>query len=379
MKHRVDRRLSTVSATLVVAAILFTAVTGLLPVRDALAAEAGSRTITDSFGRELRVPSQIKSVISSYPPITTIVYMLAPNALVGWNFKPDIRNMPKKYHHLPITGGWFGLWSGNYETMLDVRPDVVLYGTGSEKARKSDLAIIEERQAKFGAVPVAGILNAAHILKVDRAVSLLGEILQKQEKAEALIKEHKKALDLIRQRLADLPESRKVRVYYAEGPKGLLTDPEGSRHSVLISLCGGINIAKCEIKPGMGQTEVSMEQVLEWNPDVIITENPKFFNAIYKNPIWGRIAAVKGRKVYLTPRGPFCWFDRPPGASNIPGMYWTAKRLHPELFEDLDLNAITRDFYRDFYHYTLSDEELADLLQPKKGVSPGFLPHRTPQ
>ena len=336
-----------------------------------------TRVIVDPYGREVTIPLKVGTVLSTYPPITTIVYMLAPDTLVGWNFKPDIRNMPEKYHRLPITGGWFGLWSGNYETIIKMHPEVILYGTGCDEARDSDLQIINERQEKFGKIPVIGLINVAHIKVVDEAILFLGRILGAEDKAGALVEFHRRADATVCKRAASLSQEQRVRVYYAEGPKGLLTDPEGSRHAELIGLCGGVNVAVCPIKQGMGQTEVSIEQVLEWNPEVIITENPKFFNSVYKNPLWSQVKAVRDHRVYLTPRGPFCWFDRPPGATTILGLYWTAVKLHPEMFADIDLEGIARDFYREFYHYDLSDGELTELLEPKVGVSPAFLPHRT--
>ena len=251
-----------------------------------------------------------------------------------------------------------------------------MYETSFDNAEHGDVEVVNERQSKFGIIPVVGIFNSGDLQMVDPVILFLGDILHEEAKAARLVEVHQQAQDMVTKRLASLPDEKRARVYYAEGPKGLLTDPEGSRHADLIGLCGGVNVAVCPKKDGMGQTEVSIEQVLEWNPAVIITENPKFFNAVFKDPIWSRVEAVKNSRVYLTPRGPFCWFDRPPGASTIPGIYWVAKKLQPEIFADIDLKELSRSFYREFYHYDLSPEELANLIEPKVGVSPEFLPHR---
>ena len=350
---------------------------GFLPVP--AKAAGGYRVVTDALGRKVTIPREVRSVISTCPTITTIVYMLTPDKLLGWNFKPDRRNMPEKYRGLPVLGGWFGLWSGNYETMISMHPDVILYETSFDNAAHGDLEVLNERQRKFGSILVLGIFNSGDLHDLDKVVLFLGDVLNARDKAEALVRSHRTARDTVAKRVGGLPSYKRTRVYYAEGVKGLLTDPEGSRHSILIGMCGGVNIATCPLKKGsggMGQTEVSIEQVLAWDPDVIITENPKFFNSVFKDPVWSKIGAVREHRVYLTPRGPFCWFDRPPGASTIPGILWTAKKLQPELFADIDLKAMTKSFYQEFYHYNLSEQEIDRLIDPKVGVSPGYLPQR---
>jgi iron complex transport system substrate-binding protein len=116
----------------------------------------------------------------------------------------------------------------------------------------------------------------------------------------------------------------------------------------------------------MGLSRVSLEQVLQWNPEVIIAEHKSIHDAIIKSPLWAGIEAVRRNRVYLTPRGPFCWFDRPAGASTIPGILWTAMKLYPQRFQDIDLYDLTRRFYTDFYHYQMTDAELGRLLMPQR-------------
>lgn len=69
---------------------------------------------------------------------------------------------------------------------------------------------------------------------------------------------------------------------------------------------------------------VSMEMVLIWNPNVIITISSDFYNSVYNNQLWQNITAVKNKQVYLTPQDPFNWFESPPGANTIIGIPWTS-------------------------------------------------------
>ena len=105
-----------------------------------------------------------------------------------------------------------------------------------------------------------------------------------------------------------------------------------------------------------------MEQVIAWDPDVILVENPGFYAAVGTDPVWQEITAVKTGRVYLTPRTAFCWFDRPPGINRIIGIPWTAKTLYPDLFRDMDLESLVREYHEIFLHVSLSDDQIHQIL-----------------
>ena len=325
---------------------------------------AAPRIISDSLGRQVVIPAEIHRVISTCPTTTTIVYMLAPEKLLGWNFKADTRNMPSRYAALPVVGGWFGPWSGNYETMIHMQPDVILYETLFDDPDGGSLKVLLERQRKFGAIPVVGVFGSGDLPCLEKCISLIGDILKTRKKAGELVAFHQDIMRLVSERIAEIPQEDRIRVYYAERPDGLSTDPSGSRHSALISMCGGINVAVCPLKQGMGLSRVSMEQVLQWNPQLIIAEQAHILHAIKKSSLWSGIEAVRKNRIHVPPRGPLCWFDRPPGAGTILGILWTAETFYPEKFRDIDLRDLTRRFYKDFYHYPLTDIELDRLLSP---------------
>ncbi len=167
--------------------------------------------------------------------------------------------------------------------------------------------------------------------------------------------------------LKQIPTDEQVKVYYAEGPKGLNTDPSGSFHTQSLDMLQAINVAEIDL-PGarVGMAEVSLEQVLHWDPEVIICQNTKeqggYREGIISDPDWGNITAVKNNRVYEVPYGPFSWFDRPPSSNRFLGLKWLANILYPEYF-NYDLSQETEEFYELFYHYKLTDEETAELLK----------------
>lgn len=253
----------------------------------------------------------------------------------------------------------FGKESGNYENFISKNPDIVIEGFTTSK---DFISGITERQSMLGTIPVVAVDNSVNAKNYAPAIEFTGKVLGEEDKAGELINFYHKYLNLVTERVSEIPEDEKITVYYAEGPEGIFTDPKGSQHSQLIEICGGKNIADCKISPGYGQTEVSIEQIISWNPEVIIAGDMTFYSEVFENPLWKEIKAVKNKRVYPVPSTAFSWFDRPPGVNQIIGIPWTAKMLYPEKFEDIDMISLTKDYHEQFYHISLTDDEVAEIL-----------------
>jgi iron complex transport system substrate-binding protein len=126
-----------------------------------------------------------------------------------------------------------------------------------------------------------------------------------------------------------------------------------------IEFLGARNVAG-ERKGGLAN--VSIEQVLLWNPDVIVTIDREFAASVRHDPAWAPVAAVRAGRVHLSPKLPFGWVDFPPSVNRLIGLWWLAKILYPALFPE-DLRPLTRDFYRRFYHVALSDAQIDRVLE----------------
>ena len=349
--------------------MLFLAMTSCECMAQEIQQASGTVQITDMLGRQLTVPENISSVIATSPPSTILVFMLAPDKLAGWNFINNFNHtlMDENYQSLPVIGGWYGTQTGNYETMINMSPDIVIEGYTTDGEVQET---INRRQEKFGSIPVVAIDGSIiFVTKSDPTIEYVGKLLDCKDQAEKLLEFRSSILTKINETVKDIPEDEKVRVYYAEGPTGLATDPSGSQHSQVIDICGGINVADCPLTPGNGMTQVSIEQVMNWNPEAIITSNPQFYRTVYSDPLWTSIEAVQNKRVYLAPQNPFCWIDRPQGPHLIIGTAWTAKMLYPDLFADMDLDSLTGEFYSEFFHYALEDSDLDMLLHPEAKIT----------
>ncbi len=323
-----------------------------------------TRTIVDMFGRKVTVANPINRVLCTGPVEAELVYLIAPDKLTGLvaNFDGDPPLVPDEYIGLPLVGGWYGAQVGNYETFMTFEPDIILEGK---------LENLPDRQYNFGGIPVVGDDTGADLLlHFDKCITFIGDILDAQEQAAGLNAFYKEAKDYVNGMVSQIPDNEKVRVYYAEGLEGLNTDPNGSFHTNLIDFCGGINVAeKIPMMPGYGMSQVSLENVLQWDPDMIILGRatpPGLFQTIMDDPNWNQLRAVKENRVYVRPANPFSIFDGPPGPCQILGMYWMVHTLYPEKTADLDLNAKFKEFYSKFFHYDLTDGEVAYLLDTQK-------------
>ena len=323
----------------------------------------GSKNITDMVGRTIEIPASLNKVVATSPPMTTVVYMLAPEKLAALNFEwtdGEKIYVPSKYQGLPNIGGWYGTQDGSYEEFIAAEPDLVI-----ESVNEGDgnLATVNERQSKFGKIPVVAVNDTSRVENVDGSILFIGEVIGEKDNAQKLVAFNDKYLDEVHKKSAELSDNDKKSVYYAEGKDGLKTNPSGSVHGQLIDLVGGKNVAD-SLNQGNTTTgvQVSIEQVITWNPDVIITNDPDFYAKVYNDSNWASINAVKNHEVYVSPQSPFKWFDRPVGANMIIGVPWTAKVIYPDKYSDIDMISVTKEFYSNFYHYDLSDDQAKQIL-----------------
>lgn len=325
-----------------------------------------ARTITDMTGRTLDIPDQIEKIYCTSPVGIILLYTLAPEKLAGWHYKlaPSEKEfILPEYQDLPALGGWFGkAGTGNLEEILKAHPDLIL---SAGIIDQTSISLCERLQRQSG-LPV--LMIDGSLTQTDKTYRYLGEILNVHERAETLAGYCRQTLDEATSLTISIPTDKRPRVYYAEGPKGLETDPSGSYHAEILDLLGAVNVAKTPVLNSYGRTPVSMEQLLVWNPQIIIAgweqrqEPGGFLEKIRNNTAWKNLNAVKTGRVYETPQYPFNWFDRPPSANRIIGIKWIRHLLYPTSFTT-DLHKEVIEFYRLFYHIDISQEQVDRLLE----------------
>ncbi|AOY77794.1 ABC transporter substrate-binding protein [Clostridium formicaceticum] len=329
-----------------------------------------TRKVVDMAGRTVEVPTEIKKVYTTGQIGIVLLYTINPDKLAGWGFplaQGEKKYIPEKYWDLPVLGSWSGKNNkGNIEEIIRVHPDVI-FAIGELGDSQKELA--DNLQEQIG-IPV--VMVEAPLDKLDKAYEFVGDIMGEQDRCKDLADYCFKTISTIKMQVESVPEESRVSVYYAEGPKGLETDPKGSSHTEVLDFVGGINVADVPMQQGYGRSAVSLEQVLKWDPDIIITGYDKdlggegFFADVFKNSDWQGLKAVKDKRVYQIPSYPFDWFDRPPSVNRIIGVKWLANLLYPE-FVDIDIVAEVKEYYEKFYNKKLTDDEVKQLLQNAGG------------
>jgi iron complex transport system substrate-binding protein len=200
---------------------------------------------------------------------------------------------------------------------------------------------------------------------VAEAYRFLGDVLGVKQRAERLAAYCEDSYAEVSTAVGGIPANERVTLYYAEGPEGLQTEPDVSQHALTFAIAGANNVAAVPETEGLGMSNVSLEQVLDWDPEVIVAWDLKVRGGadelIRTSPNWAKIRAVKTGRVYTMPNVPFAWCDRPPGVNRLLGIHWVANMLYPQRY-DVDMVELTREFYSTMYWVDITDEQARAIL-----------------
>lgn len=332
--------------------------------QDATQETAETREITDMAGRKVTVPTaeNIESVFSAGPVAAIFLYMVVPDKLLGWNY--ELNDVEKsiildKYQDLPN----FGMGDAvNYEAVIAANPTIAINSGKINDAMVSDCDALSESLG----IPVVAVDNKLN--NSAEAFRFMGELLGVEDHAEELAQYAEQVFTDINV-LSDIPEEKKVSVYFGNGEDSLETAPRGSQHAQILDAINAVNVADLELGDG-SRVQISAEQLLAWDPDVIVVNGePKADKSgssaaedILSNPDYASLKAVQDQKVYGTPNAPFSWVDRPAGPNRLIGMRWFSALIYPEYIK-CDINEEIHKFFDLFYHVDLSDEQLENVLK----------------
>lgn len=325
------------------------------------------RTFTDQIGREVKVPDKVdRIVVLQHQTLNLLVQMNATDKIVGVmsNWKQQLgSNYARLAPELVSKASLGDLTHVDAEKLVALHPQVVFvtnYAPQEMIDKISSLGIPavaislrhDDEGEKNKLNPTMADEEQAYVKGLYEGIMLIGNIINKPEEAKALIKATENGRNIVSERLQNLPEEKRIRAYMAN-PE-LTTYGSGKYTGLMMKHAGAVNVAASTIK---GFKQVSMEQVIAWNPQVIFVQNryPGVVNEIRSNPQWQVIDAVKNHRVYLMPEYAKAWGYPMPEAMGI-GELWMAKKLYPEKFNDVDMHKIANDWYRKFYRTNYQGE-----------------------
>ena len=322
--------------------------------------DAPSRLFVDSVGREVMVPATVNTVAPSGANAQLILYTLCPEKLLG--LCQPFSRVQKKYidescWNLPVFGQFYG-GSGtmNYEEIISAAPDIII-DIGEEKANvAADMDGLQERTG----IPVIFIEAAPDTFA--EAYDMLGDVLGIPDRAAALSGFVRETMALAETNRGMIGEENVIRAVYSQGEYGLEVNGYGSVHACVLDAVGVENAAVLGSLSSKGGDEVSIEQMLLWDPEVVILADGSNYDEIFGDTMWANVTAVKNGDVYEAPLGPYSWMGRPPSVQCVLGVLWLGNLLYPDWY-DFDMMEKTQEFYSLFFGYELSETEAFDLLK----------------
>lgn len=321
---------------------------------------AETRTITDMAGNEVEIPKVIERTAFFGGPIGQVPYILgvqdtivatsigSKNSQLLNILDPNLKNTASPRQ----TNGII-----NIEELIKSNPQFVLAGN-------VDGEIVEKQTT----LPVVYFFENSEgtAQQTKDEVKFIGSIYGKEERAEVYANYMDKILNLVKSRVADIPESEKKVLFNGYDANHLITYGGDSYMEERIQTAGMKNAANevntSGVRPGIhaGLDEISMEQVLKWNPDIVVidTGSP---DDVYNDPKWASIKAVQNHQVYRLPNGVFVW-NRPTAESAVLHPLWMAKTAYPDRFSDISMNDEVKKFYTEVFSYDLTDEQVTKIL-----------------
>ncbi len=332
-----------------------------------------TRTIVDHLGNEVVIPAEINTIVTtSITPMPSVYCMFAGSAerLIGMSpsskaaaensllaeIMPEICDVSTDF----MTGG-----EVNVEELLAMNPDIVFVNASQEEEYKKLVA------AGFTAVAVSTTAWGSDSVETFEGwITLLGEVLGEEDKAAGITEYGREVYNMIQERVATVEESKKPRIMFLYNYKNGTIKTSGNNHfgQYWAEASGAINVAQDHDARGL---EINMEQIYEWDPDMIFITNfvPYLAEDLYNNAgceghDWSVVRAVQEEKVYKCPLGVYRWY--PPSSDTPLMLLWLAQTIYPELFEDIDLAQEMKDYYMNFYNIELTDEDIEKIFNPTR-------------
>ena len=336
---------------------------------------AEEKIVMDQAGTEVTIPGQVDSIVSGgiLPYFHTwyvatnstkeIVamhpnsYNAAENSMLA-KLSPDVLNASTDF----VKNG-----ETNIEELMKLNADVYFELTTNEKT------IEQARAAGITTVGIKAIDAAAAepLATFNSWLELTGQIANTTERADRFLEEGEKVQDEINAKIKDLTPEQKpdALMIYQLSDQAITVSGKGFFGNQWLNATGANDVAEEDVQ---GRKDVNMEQIYSWNPEVIYLTNftPIQPEDLYNNTIpgqdWSEVEAVKNKQVYKIPLGIYRWF--PPSGDAPLMLKWLAQHNQPDLFT-YDMNEEIRTYYKDFYDYDLTDEDIHSILNPSSDAA----------
>lgn len=333
-----------------------------------------TRTVIDHTGAEVTLPKEMhRIVISSILPLPSVYCLFRGSAEDIIGIHPSSMAAAKNSYLINVfpeladaDTSFVENGEVNVEQLLTLDPDVVFYSAANTEER----AMYDN--AGIPAVGFSTTLAEYDCVETYASwIQLFGEIYGESETANEIIADGRKTAEEIKAVTDKIPADERPDVLILFSYDDGVIKAGGSDFfaKYWIETAGGNNVAAA-LK---GSAEVNMEQIYEWDPDIILITNfsshlpEDLINNTVEGNDWSNVKAVREGKVYKFPLGMYRWF--PPASDTPLVLKWLAKTIQPELFKDMDMDEEMRDFYSEHYGVQLTDEDIQKIYHPARAAS----------
>jgi iron complex transport system substrate-binding protein len=316
-----------------------------------------SRMVMDQAGRQVVIPGVVNKIVTTFKPATLCVLSLglAPKLIgVDTSSKRDRLSktvFPKINQVTGIGNKSMGI---NFETLVSLEPDLVILYSQKDGLQMAD------RLASLN-IPAIVILPES-FQTIRLSLELIARAVGGKTNILAVKQQMDNLLNLIRERLEDLPQEKRKTGYFASS-RGVFSTTTGNMLQHEIFTTAGIKNVSGKLT-GYFQ-DISPEQLFRWNPDLMVLSRhmKRSEAAQLSNKALSRVAAISNKAVFRCPSSLSPW-DFPSPLSVLASL-WLAKRVYPNYFFDIDLLDKINEFHRVLFGKTMDEMggDLDDTIQ----------------
>ncbi|MDR1021554.1 MAG: ABC transporter substrate-binding protein [Synergistaceae bacterium] len=321
--------------------------------------EAEPRPFIDLAGRVVGLPRDPQRLATFVGPTPEKILLLgAADRLVGKNAYavagPWAIEVYPRFKDMAL---FLNPMDPNVEELIALDPDIIYYWSMPEQIEKMEAAGLTVVVTQLTSNNPATANEFIEFQK--KEVNVIADSIggTAKERARMWNSYFDRKAKLINDRVKNLKESERKKVYFGCSDDGLECFSKNSYPQFIVELAGGIFVAKNTNEEV--NTTVTLEQIIAWDPDVIIMGRTDSTDGVVKDARWSEISAVKNGMVLLPPNGVMFWDY---SGECVLLMQFLAKTLYPDLFRDIDMVKETQTYYKDFYGYDLSAQNARNIL-----------------
>ena len=293
-------------------------------------------------------------IVCTYAPAMEIAFALRlHHYLVGipqnTHHRALYRTLVPEIDQIAVVGGRMG--GVNLETIVSLNPTLVISFAGMEGSRT---------QEKFAQLRIpCEALQMESLAQISTALQRIGERTQSLSQLKIVQAEMARVLSLVDQAFAKQPAQRPVTVYFATSRSFLTTHSQQMLQHEMIERAKAKDAV--DVKIG-GWVNISVEQLLNWNPDVIVVSREASYtlDELRADSRLKQLVAMRTNRLYQMP-DPILPWDYP-GPDVVLGILWLAQLCYPDSLKQIQLDQEKEQYYQTIYGH--SYQKLATGIQP---------------